>query len=259
VNRAPQTNSDLGQLTLGRRDEVTFGGDPALVDFPVNASQLPGVLGTLTAQPGHWSITNHTDAVTMVVENLRGQGFATVMPRMDNMPMPFSNARVLILASSGLVGFTVHTGLYTDATRDAGGNLAAVSLLDEGTKYFLVLVALCEPALRFGTTVSVPTSREIARTLRRLDQCRDMSPQAVQYHLHYVMNHKLRDHIRHFSLLRGSKSVIGARYQRVLLAELSMRFNLVSRKHLRLLDPAACSASLESHRGSTRQGGRPPD
>jgi serine/threonine-protein kinase len=244
---------------LGRGEVVRFGGDPALVDFLVTAPQLPGVLGTLTTRSDHWSITNHTEAVTMVVENLRGQGFATVPPSTDNVPMPFSDARVLILARSELVGFTVHTGLYADAARNAGGRVDGATVLDEDTKYFLVLVALCEPALRFGTMVSVPTSREIATTLRRLDQCQDMSPQAVQYHLHYVLNHKLRDHVHHFSRLRG-RSVTGARHQRGILAELSMRFNLVSREHLRLLEPATVTRPPPAgrHRSPTRHGPRPP-
>lgn len=252
----PATDPDLQQLTLGRGEEVTFGGDPARVDFHVEAPQLPGVLGTLATRPDHWSITNHTDTVTMVVENLRGQGFATVPPNTDNVPMPFGAARVLILARSGLAGFTVHTGLYGEAARDEIGRLDPV--LDEDTKYFLVLVALCEPALRFGTMVSVPTSREIAVTLSRLDQCQDMSPQAVQYHLHYVLNRKLRDHLHHFSRLRG-RTVTGARHQRVLLAELSLRFNLVSREHLRLLEPAdERPPAAGHHRPPTRHGARQP-
>jgi serine/threonine-protein kinase len=240
------------ELTLGRNEVVTFGGDRTLVDFPVTAPRLPGVLGTLTARSDHWSISNHTGAVTMVVENLRGQGFATVTPGMYQVPMPFSDARVLVLARSGLVGFTVHTDLYLGA-RGIAGRRNGAAVLDEDTKYFLVLVALCEPALRFGTMVSVPTSREIAATLRRLDQCQDMSPEAVQYHLHYVLNHKLREHVHHFCRLRGRS---GFRHQRVMLAELSMRFNLVSREHLRLLEPEL-PPRPERRRPPTRHGSRP--
>jgi hypothetical protein len=248
VSQELAAGADPGHLMLARGARVTFGGEPAIVDFPVRTSQLPDLLGTLTAWPDHWSITNHSDAVTMVIENLNGQGFATVLPGTDNVPMPFTDARVLILGPSGLIGFVVRTDLYARAGR-VDGRQSSTAVLDEDTKYFLVLVALCEPALRFGTMVSVPTSREIAAKLRRLDQCQDMTPEAVQYHLHYVLNHKLGEHVRHFSRLRGrAAGGVQFRHQRVMLAELSMRFNLVSREHLRLLEPTETAHPLSAAR-----------
>jgi hypothetical protein len=61
--------------------------------------------------------------------------------------------------------------------------------LDETAKFFLILVALCEPRLRDCASVALPTAGEIVERLRgRLDLTRA----AVNHHIDYLAIEKLR-------------------------------------------------------------------
>jgi len=245
VTELPTGTHDGRTRRLRPGEVLTFGGDPERVDLPFPAARLPGVLGRLTVTDDQWLITNHSDDTPLVVENARdGQGFTTILPGAAGVPIPFADARVVALSRVGLVGFAVHTDLYAGepAAVERPDQHADTTLLDQDKKYFLVLVALCEPGLRSGATTFIPTSRQIAATLRRLEPCRDMTTAAVQYHLHYLLTCKLHDHVLHHYRVRGVRAVgRHGRYRRAVLVELALRFNLVSRRHLTLLEPAAAA------------------
>jgi hypothetical protein len=216
--------------------EFTFGGDASLVDLPLPGT--PGLLGRVSAGDGHWSVSNYSGDTPLVVEDTQdGQGYATVQPGAEAVPVPFAHARVVTLSCAGVVGFTVDSDLYDlpAAPQRARGSLP---LLDTTAKYFAVLVALCEPALRYGSAALIPTSKEIAHALRHVPACGDITVEAVQYHVHYLLNVKLRAHVDHHCALRGApRPERRDQYRRAVLVDLALRFCLVRPAHLRLLAP----------------------
>lgn len=108
----------------------------------------------------------------------------------------------------------------------AGERTASVFPLDETAKYFLVLVALCEPRLRDSSTVALPTVGEIVARLRPLDSCLTLTRAAVNYHIDYLASTKLRVKEGHAERLE---------WKREALVSLALRFNLVREEHLAAL------------------------
>ena len=98
--------------------------------------------------------------------------------------------------------------------------------LDESAKYFLILVALCEPRLRDSSSVAIPLVPEIVDRLQGA-----LTRSAVNFHIDYLAEHKLR--IRQ----RDSTERPRLDHKRESLVACSLRFNLVSERHLALLPP----------------------
>jgi serine/threonine-protein kinase len=97
--------------------------------------------------------------------------------------------------------------------------------MDTGAKYFLVLVALCEPRLRHGGLAPVPTNPEVVRRLQQLPGCERLSREAVDFHVDYVARTKFR--------LRPDGQGFAARREAVV--GFALRFGVVGEDHLRLL------------------------
>jgi hypothetical protein len=241
ATRAPLTVRTLPDGGTTRRGtELTFGGDPGLVDVPFPDARLPGLLGRVGAGPRYWSVSNYSADTPLVVEDARdGQGYARVRPGAHAVPVPFAHARVVILSSVGIVGFTVDS----EGQPDPGVLPGSPPLLDSTAKYFAVLVALCEPALRYGSAALIPTSPQVAQALANVAGCRGITVPAVQYHVHYLLNVKLRTQVDHHCALRGAPRP-GRRdqYRRAVLVDLALRFGLVRPAHLRLLAPVPAAA-----------------
>jgi hypothetical protein len=109
-----------------------------------------------------------------------------------------------------------------DEARAADGEATATGLsLDPTAKYFLVLVALCEPRLRDASSAVVPTTRQVVDRLRPLAGCETLTERAVSFHIDYLARTKLR-------LREGRRSE---------LVSFALRFDLVRGEHLGLLPP----------------------
>jgi hypothetical protein len=122
------------------------------------------------------------------------------------------------------------------AGRHGAAKLADFGLASEldGThaytaKYFLVLVALCEPRLRDQPNHDVPTASQVAERLRPLPGCADLTRSAVNFHIDYLARTKLR--------FRPDADEPGGRMEgkRAALAALALRLDLVREEHLALL------------------------
>ncbi|GHF52346.1 hypothetical protein GCM10010218_37250 [Streptomyces mashuensis] len=217
---------------------VTFGrgaaGQP--VDVALDDPGGGPVAGRIRAAHGFWLLSNLSLARTVVVENAEGGGeYLRVPPGRLEMPVPFTRARVLLPAAGGLLSLevTAPDPLYLDAALPAecpDDHMARAFSLDCMAKYFLVLVALCEPRLGDPSDPAIPGTREIVERLRGLDSCRSITQAAVNFHIDYLARHKLRVRDR---LSPGGG--LRANWQREAVVSTALRFGVVRQEHLALL------------------------
>jgi hypothetical protein len=216
---------------LGPGQVATFGrgSSDRRVDLWIGHPEVPRLAGRITAAADHWLLSNLSRDRTYVVENPEGAGeHVKVAPRRLEAPMPFEFARVRLPVAAGRAEFLVFAPHHVYAVEDeapaADGEATATGLsLDPTAKYFLVLVALCEPRLRDASSAVVPTTREVADRLRPLPACAALTERAVGFHIDYLARTKLR-------LREGRRSE---------LVSFALRFDLVRGEHLALLPPAA--------------------
>jgi hypothetical protein len=174
-------------LSFGR------GGQDLDVDIKLADQSVSRLAGELTTAEDYWLITNLSAEASYVVDNPEGGGeYITVAPRRIAAPVPFEFARVSLPTRERPAEFLVFAPqhAYADPGASLGGDrtVAAFSL-DETSKYFVILVALCEPRLRDGASVALPTAGEIVERLRgRLELTRA----AVNHHIDYLAIEKLR-------------------------------------------------------------------
>jgi hypothetical protein len=232
----PRETPETIELSPG--ENATFGrGDPMCpVDMPIPDPAVSRTAGCIRAVEDHWVISNLSRMNTYVVENPEGAGeFIKVSPRRADMPVPFEFARLIIPVTQGAISFQVFAPQHLYLDLDANGQdrpdqqTVHAFPLDETAKYFLVLVAMCEPSLRSPSAVAIPTAREIVSRLSPLVSCRNLSVSAVHFHIDYLASHKLR--------IKRYEDEPGLRYdwQRSALVSLALRFNLVREEHLALL------------------------
>jgi len=187
----------------------------------------------------YWLISNLSHG-TYLVENPEGAGeHVKLAPRRLDMPVPFEFARVVILPNEGsaaarsrgefLVFAPQHT--YIDAVQlfaPGGDATIAAFPLDETAKYFLILVALCEPRLRDPGSPVLPSAPDVLARLAPLPQCTTMGRAAVNSQIEYLAEKKLR--------VRQTVGSAGkADWQREALVRLALNFDLVRAEHLTLL------------------------
>jgi hypothetical protein len=240
-------------LRLGPGAVARFGrGAPGLdVDLVLGDRGVPRLAGEIHGTGDHWLLSNFSRDKTYVVENPEGAGeHVKVPPGRLTAPVPFEISRVVLPAGLDFVRFAVFAPMhaYLDRTApdlsdrsdgadesdesDTDGTLAAFPL-DESAKYFLVLVALCEPRLRDRSHVAIPTVEHVVERLRALPSCTELTVAAVNFHIDYLARNKLR--VKH-------DPPDGARRldtKRAALVSLALRFNLVREEHLRLLPSPA--------------------
>lgn len=218
-------------LDLDEGAELTFGRGE--VDLVLDDPGVSRLAGRIRAAGDHWLISNLSRGSTYVVENPEGAGeFVKVAPRRLAMPVPFEFSRVVLPTRTSTVDFLVFapSHLYADPDIPADQVGEATMLpfpLDVTAKYFLVLVALCEPRLRDAAAVAIPTVPEIIERLSGLESCRDLSRSAVNFHIDYLAGTKLR--------VKEPGEGAKADWQRAALVSLVLRFNLVREEHLALL------------------------
>jgi hypothetical protein len=210
---------------------ATFGRVDADILLPDAAVSRAG--GIVTAVEDHWVISNLSRRNTYVIENPEGGGeFVKLAPRRVDMPVPFEFARVVVPAEGPPAVFYVFAAQhhYADVSELAprGADATRVAFpLDESAKYFLVLVALCEPRLRDNTAHALPTVPEILDRLSGLPAAAGLSRAAVNFHIDYLARAKLR--------VKPSATEAKADWQRAALVSFALRFDLVRYEHLALL------------------------
>ncbi|MFF1542655.1 serine/threonine protein kinase [Streptomyces sp. NPDC058291] len=227
-------------LHMGPGDVAEFGrglpggGGVAIVLPDLGISRLAG---RLEAAEDYWRVSNFSPRTAYVVENLEGAGeYLTVAPGRLGAPVPFEFSRVVLPALKGSAAFKVfapqHAYLDERSALGSGEQTVHPYALDTTAKYFLVLVALCEPRLRDPSGSALPGAGDIAERLRPLDACRDLTRSAVNYHIDYLAFTKLRLDLGDESGADG-----GGRtgVKRARLASLALRFGLVREEHLGLL------------------------
>ena len=239
-----------GLLRLGPGDVLTFGrGAPnAPVGLELAGDGVSRRAGELAAVDDHWRISNFSRTTTYVVENLEGAGeHVKVAPGRIGAPIPFEISRVVLPVADGFVGFTVYAPQhsYSDRTgSEATGTAAGTGArapgagertvlpfsLDPTAKYFLVLLALCEPRLREASAVAIPNAGDVVERLRPLPSCADLTKSAVNYHIDYLATAKLRVRER-----EGTDGAARMDWKREAIVALALRFDLVRDEHLRML------------------------
>ena len=199
------------------------GGPHLEVDIALADRGVSRLAGELTAAEDYWLITNLSAEATYVVDNPEGGGeYITVAPRRIAAPVPFEFARVSLPARERPTEFLVfapqHAYAQPGASRGGDPTVAAFSL-DETAKYFLILVALCEPRLRDSTSVALPTADEIAERLA-------LTRAAVNHHIDYLAIEKLRVKAPEPRRLDSKREALVA---------VALRYGIVRDEHRRLL------------------------
>jgi hypothetical protein len=224
---------------VGPGERVRFGRGSARCDVDIELPHdgVSRLAGEITAVEDYWLISNLSTEKTYVVDNPEGGGeYLTIAPRRLAAPVPFEFARVSLPLTDGPVSFLVFAPqhVYADPGEPAeldGERTTAAFPLDETAKYFLILVALCEPRLRDGSTVALPTAGEIVERLRSHEQCRELTRAAVNYHVDYLATTKLR--------VKEPRPGADERleWKREALVSIALRYGLVRNEHRRLLPP----------------------
>jgi hypothetical protein len=227
---------DLISLVPGAT--VRFGrGAPATdVDLVLADPCVPRLAGAITAVDDHWTLTNFSADTTYVVENPEGGGeHVKIPPGRLAAPIPFEISRVVLPRRQGFGDLAVYAPMHAFLDRGSaeitGGDPTLPAFhLDDSAKYFLVLVALCEPRLRDESRVAIPTVDRVVERLRPLPTCRELTATAVTFHIDYLARAKLRIKV---DPADGPGERLGGK--REALVSLAVRFNLVREEHLELL------------------------
>ena len=166
IVQLPETTGSPGTaprlLRMGPDESAEFGrGSPGRpVPIPLPDQGVSRRAGELTAAADYWRLSNFSRSATYVVENLEGAGeHVKVAPGRLGAPVPFEFSRVVLPSLGGGCHFKVfapqHAYLDRGPAGPRGEHTVSPFALDATAKYFLVLVALCEPRLR-GTSAAVP-------------------------------------------------------------------------------------------------------
>jgi serine/threonine-protein kinase len=235
-------------LRLGPGETADFGRGAPGSPVPVLLAD-PGVsrcAGQIAAAEDYWRLSNYSRTATYVVENLEGAGeHIKVAPGRLGAPVPFEFSRVLLPAEGADACFKVFAPQHAyqdDETAPGGGERTTLPFaLDPTAKYFLVLLALCEPRLRNASTGAVPGVGGVLERLRPLASCRDLTRSAVNYHIDYLASVKLR--LRDDAAEPADGGLTGGKREE--LVAFALRFDLVREEHLTLLPLRSRSAARE--------------
>lgn len=218
------------RINLKAGDQLDFGISSRSGGFQPGAAPS---IGAFEVSGCRLLISNFTTSTTYVIENLEGgTELVKARPRQLRMVVPFEISRVLIPSGSGITELTVFGSsprllekeLATQAPESSMANL------DTTSKYFTVLVALCEPRLRGSSMAAVPTVQEVVGRLKEIDQFKDANRSSINYHIDYLADQKL-------PVSQWAKYVDKGRMhsKREALVAFALRFDLVKEEHLDLL------------------------
>lgn len=232
--RAGTGGTEVLRLAPGSTGRFGRGAPGSPVEVALTDPAIPRLAGEIQATNDYWTLSNYSRDTTYVVENPEGGGeHIKVTPRRLAAPIPFEISRVVLPSSGGLVAFSVFAPMqtYADETpASRGQQTVAAFSFDETAKYFLVLVALCEPRLRDESWMAIPTVERVVERLRPLAACADLTPAAVAFHIDYLARTKLRIQPE---ILHGRTGRLAGKT--AALVSLALRFDLVREDHLALL------------------------
>lgn len=191
------------------------------------------IIGALEVFSSNIFMSNFTNTMTYVVENMEGgTELVKVSPRQLRMVLPFEISKISILSQSGIINLKVfgrpprliETENSIEVSRFPLGNL------DTNSKYFAVLVAMCEPRLRGDSMAALPSVQEIVDRLKATQRFNHANRSSVNYHIDYLVNQKL-------SVTEWAKHLHDGRLhsKREALVAFALRFDLVREEHLDLL------------------------
>jgi len=232
VPSGPVDPATVRELPAGSRLRFGRGAPGCPVDLVLSHPGVSRIAGEILAGPAYWSLTNLSERAVYLVENAEDAGeFIRVDPGRVELPVPFEISTVMLLAGHETVSFQVfaperQTLAPADVTGRPGDPTAPQFQLDRDAKYFLVLVALCEPRLRDGAMAGLPTVGQVAERLRPLPGCEGLTGRAVDFHIDYLARIKLQ---------LGASEGVAAR--REALAAFALRFGLVRDADLAQLPP----------------------
>ena len=184
-------------------------------------------------------MSNFTSGLTFAIENMEGGAeLVKVPPRRLSVVVPFEMSRVLIPSEVGVTELKVF-GAPPVLLQDSAAHESKDGLpygLNEQSKYFLVLVALCEPRLRTSPMAAVPSVQEVVERLRPFAGFESANRSSVNYHIDYLREHKL-------FLDDWAVSTRGGRMhsKREALVSFALRHDLVREEHIQLLSPRIAS------------------
>jgi hypothetical protein len=139
----------------------------------------------------HWRLSNLGSVRLLAEDAERPQEYFGVEAGRADVPIPFELTRITGACSG--VGLEIMVfgfePLYADHPEErhtgACARTDAHQALDRQSTYFAVLLALCEPRLRRGPGSALPSSSQIARSLRCLGI--DVTARAVDAHVDYLL------------------------------------------------------------------------
>ncbi|MGW8378024.1 serine/threonine protein kinase [Actinacidiphila sp. SB3-2] len=230
-------------VDIGRGEEG--GGARVVLDDPAVSRHA----GQICAYEDYWCLSNYSEGATYAVENLEGAGeHIKVAPGRLRAPVPFELSRVVLPARNGDASFKVYAPEHAYLADDLGVQAEVRAglrvgeptespfTLDRTAKYFLVLVALCEPRLRDASSGAVPGVGDVLRRLSALESCAGLTRTAVNYHIDYLTSVKLRlDGAADEGAAPGGPATGWSGSKRAELVSLALRFDLVREEHLALL------------------------
>jgi hypothetical protein len=204
-------------VVFGWREQggaLTLGGD------------VDSVAGRIHALDDYWLMTNQSRSRTYCVENLEGAGeFVKVQARRSGVPIPFELSRIVLTVPCRHGEFTV---FGPEPTNQGDRGAARDSLLNENSRYYMVLVCLCEPRLRDCGTAAVPTPGQVCQRLSGFADDRALTRSAVNYHIDYLTK----------KLDVRTPAGQAWTWKRETLVRLALKFDLVRPEHLGLLPSA---------------------
>ncbi|WP_248580881.1 hypothetical protein [Nocardioides sp. InS609-2] len=211
-------------------ESADFGRDRFSGAFKLGAQPL---FGSFEVDDDRLMISNYTTSTTFVIENLEGGSeLVKARPRHLRMSVPFEMSRIIIPAGMDVFEFTAFgpEPQMLDAEHAIDYGNVPLARLDTASKYFAVLVALCEPRLRGNSMAAVPSVQELVARLRGTDLFTLPSRSSINYHIDYLVEQKV-------PVTQWAKyGDDGRRHsKREALVAFAMRFDLVSEEHLDLL------------------------
>ncbi|RLU82341.1 serine/threonine protein kinase [Streptomyces griseocarneus] len=230
-------------LRLGPGEVARFGRGSATtpVELRLADAAISRLAGEIRVTDDHWQLSNHSATQSYLVENPEGAGeYLRVPPRRAGAPIPFEFSRVVLpTRGAATVAFQVFAPdhVYLDpagADGQWGSRTLPAYSLDETSRYFLVLVALCEPRLRDESPVAVPTTPQIVERLGSHPACGALTARAVSSHIDYIAEEKMRIGVPEE---QGPRREARRNGKREAIVGIALRFGLVREEHLALLPP----------------------
>jgi hypothetical protein len=229
--KSGRETSDVNRVRLRPGEQLRFGISRRSGAFEPGAACS---FGAFEVVGGNLFVSNFTPTTTFAIENLEGGAELVKVMARRRMAIPFEMSRVLIPSWTGLVQVTLfgRPPELLQESRVVDAPESSPFQLDETSKYFLVLVALCEPRLRGSSMAAVPSVQEVVNRLQQTDCFKDANRSSVNYHIDYLCERKLQ--VEQWAMYSANGRMHS---KREALVSFALRYDLVREEHLSLLAP----------------------